>query len=72
MAATSLPLTRLLIPCARRALLCLEVCRAQQYPFGDSQEPQRADWELYIAEVAKNIMDEQSPKQLYLVSLPRG
>ncbi|KAG2435631.1 hypothetical protein HXX76_006834 [Chlamydomonas incerta] len=51
----------------RRALLCLEVCRAQQYPFTDSQEPQRADWELYIAEVAKNIMDEQSPKQLYVV-----
>ncbi|KAG2501602.1 hypothetical protein HYH03_000107 [Edaphochlamys debaryana] len=51
----------------RRALLCLEVCKAQRCPFTDDQEPQRADWELYIAEVAANIMSEQTPKQLYLV-----
>ncbi|GFR47878.1 hypothetical protein Agub_g9687 [Astrephomene gubernaculifera] len=51
----------------RRALLCLEVCRVQRYPFAEDQEPQRADWELYLAEVAANILDEQSPKQLYLV-----
>lgn len=50
------------------ALLALEVCKVEHYPFSDDQEPTRADWELYIAEVAKNIMDEQSPKQLFLVS----
>ncbi|PNH07564.1 Replication factor C subunit 3 [Tetrabaena socialis] len=49
------------------ALLCLEVCKVQRCPLGEDQEPQRADWELYIGEVAKNIMDEQSPKQLYTV-----
>ncbi|KXZ55641.1 hypothetical protein GPECTOR_2g1191 [Gonium pectorale] len=51
----------------RRALLCLEVCRVQCCPLREDQEPQRADWELYIGEVAKSILDEQSPKQLYLV-----
>ncbi|GIL52746.1 hypothetical protein Vafri_8539 [Volvox africanus] len=51
----------------RRALLALEVCKVERYPFGDDQEPTRPDWELYIAEIAKNIMDEQSPKQLFLV-----
>jgi hypothetical protein len=50
-----------------RALLALEVCKVEGYPFSDDQEPTRADWELYIAEVARNIMDEQSPKQLFLV-----
>ncbi|GLC47958.1 hypothetical protein PLESTB_000043800 [Pleodorina starrii] len=51
----------------RRALLALEVCKVERYPFGDDQEPTRADWELYVAEVARNIMDEQSPKQLFVV-----
>lgn len=33
----------------RKALLCLECCRVQQFPFSDSQQPRIADWELYIA-----------------------
>lgn len=32
----------------RKALLCLECCRVQQFPFSESQQPRLADWELYI------------------------
>ena len=32
----------------RRALLSLEACKAQQYPFSDSQEVPAPDWELYV------------------------
>jgi replication factor C subunit 3/5 len=33
----------------RKALLCLECCRVAQFPFTESQRPQLADWELYVA-----------------------
>lgn len=32
----------------RRALLSLEACRVQQYPFREDQEVVEPDWELYI------------------------
>ena len=32
----------------RRALLSLEACRVQQYPFTPDQEVAAPDWELYI------------------------
>lgn len=32
----------------RRALLSLEACRVQQYPFDEGQSPAAPDWELYI------------------------
>lgn len=32
----------------RKALLCLETCRVQQFPFTPQQQPRLADWELYI------------------------
>lgn len=32
----------------RRALLSLEACRVQQYPFREDQEVAEPDWELYI------------------------
>ncbi len=32
----------------RRALLSLEACRVQQYPFTDDQQVAAPDWELYI------------------------
>lgn len=32
----------------RKALLCLETCRVQQFPFSAQQQPRLADWELYI------------------------
>lgn len=32
----------------RKALLCLECCKVQQFPFSESQQPRLTDWELYI------------------------
>ena len=32
----------------RKALLCLECCRVQQFPFTENQQPRLADWELYL------------------------
>ncbi|KAK9808259.1 hypothetical protein WJX73_004150 [Symbiochloris irregularis] len=51
----------------RRALLMLETCRVAQYPFTPDQPVQLADWELYIQEIASDIMQEQSPKRLFQV-----
>ncbi|CAL5223322.1 g5817 [Coccomyxa viridis] len=51
----------------RRALLMLETCRVLQTPMTATQEPQLPDWELYIQEIARDIFQEQSPKQLYQV-----
>mmetsp|Transcript_11741 Transcript_11741/g.30075 ORF Transcript_11741/g.30075 Transcript_11741/m.30075 type:complete len:357 (-) Transcript_11741:48-1118(-) len=51
----------------RRALLSLEACKVQQYPFKEDQEVQRPDYELYIAEICSDIMGEQTPKRLYVV-----
>ena len=36
-------------------------------PMTDSQAVQPADWEMYIAEVAADILGEQSPRRLYQV-----
>ncbi|KAH8025763.1 hypothetical protein HPB51_011094 [Rhipicephalus microplus] len=48
----------------RRAVLMLEACRAQQYPFSDNQKVRQPDWELYLEETAKMIVQEQSVKRL--------
>jgi replication factor C subunit 3/5 len=32
----------------RRALLSLEACKVQQYPFSEAQEVAAPDWEMYI------------------------
>lgn len=53
----------LLIISLCRALLTLEVSRVQQYPFQEGQKVEGADWELYVAEVAADILTEQSPKR---------
>mmetsp|Transcript_18868 Transcript_18868/g.34222 ORF Transcript_18868/g.34222 Transcript_18868/m.34222 type:complete len:355 (-) Transcript_18868:81-1145(-) len=50
-----------------RAILRLEVCHAQQQPLSPDQAVIGADWELYIAEIASDILQEQSPKKLYQV-----
>lgn len=51
----------------RRALLSLEVSKLQNYPFQPDQQVQRMDWELYVAEIASDILQEQSPKRLMQV-----
>mmetsp|Transcript_9336 Transcript_9336/g.38287 ORF Transcript_9336/g.38287 Transcript_9336/m.38287 type:complete len:369 (-) Transcript_9336:139-1245(-) len=49
----------------RRALLALEACKAQRYPFGvDDQPVDVPDWELYVKAIAKGITDDQSPQRL--------
>ncbi|KAK4272358.1 hypothetical protein QN277_020926 [Acacia crassicarpa] len=51
----------------RRAILSLETCRVQQYPFSSKQTIPPMDWEEYISEIASDIMKEQSPKRLFQV-----
>ena len=51
----------------RRALLSLEACKVACYPFKPDQPIQTTDWELYIAQIAREIMSEQSPKALFQV-----
>eukprot|EP00249_Psilotum_nudum_P008975 c21630_g1_i2 orf=349-1383(-) len=51
----------------RRAVLSLEACKVHQYPFAENQPVQTTDWEQYIVEIASDIVNEQSPKRLFLV-----
>eukprot|EP00741_Cyanophora_paradoxa_P003432 tig00000704_g3335.t1 len=51
----------------RRAILMLEACKVQQYPFTNDQQIPIADWERFIQEIARDILDEQSSKRLYSV-----
>ncbi|EFJ13022.1 hypothetical protein SELMODRAFT_121188 [Selaginella moellendorffii] len=51
----------------RRAILSLEACKVQQYPFTENQPVQTTDWEQYIVEIASDIVNEQSPKRLFIV-----
>lgn len=48
----------------RRAILMTEACKVQQYPFSATQEIQELDWEVYLKETAKQIVQEQSPRKL--------
>ncbi|KAI9916597.1 hypothetical protein PsorP6_017006 [Peronosclerospora sorghi] len=48
----------------RRALLMLETCRVQQYPFSPEQQIQLPAWEEYICTLAKIVLQEQSPAGL--------
>ncbi|CAM9375977.1 unnamed protein product [Discosporangium mesarthrocarpum] len=48
----------------RRAVLMLEACKVQQYPFTPDQTVQLTDWENYIAQLTREIVIEQSPKRL--------
>lgn len=51
----------------RKALLTLEACRVQRYPFTVDQEVESADWESFVAVTAGDIIAEQSPKRLLSV-----
>lgn len=48
----------------RRAILMLETCKVQQYPFTPDQEVFEPDWQVYLRDTAKQILSEQSPKKL--------
>jgi len=51
----------------RRAVLNLEVCKVQRYPFADDQKVVAPDWERFIDEIVREIMQEQSPRRLLMV-----
>ncbi|PAA56180.1 hypothetical protein BOX15_Mlig030012g2 [Macrostomum lignano] len=51
----------------RRALLMAEACRAQQQPFDPDQSVCLGDWQLYLKETAKKVLEEQSPARLLIV-----
>eukprot|EP01066_Platyproteum_vivax_P001128 Platyproteum_vivax@DN1129_c0_g1_i2.p1 len=52
---------------ARKALLMLETAKVQKYPFSDNQAIPKAPWELYIEEIVKDILADQSPKKLLVI-----
>ncbi len=51
----------------RRAILMLECCRAEKYPFVDKQPIVEPDWEKYLRETAFMIVQEQTPQRLLQV-----
>ncbi|XP_035682492.1 replication factor C subunit 3-like [Branchiostoma floridae] len=48
----------------RRAILMLEACKVQQYPFRPDQQVVEADWEVFLRETANAIVSQQSPRRL--------
>ncbi|KAJ3216180.1 Replication factor C (RF-C) subunit [Dinochytrium kinnereticum] len=48
----------------RKAILMFEAARVRKYPFSDRDEVVKTDWEAFIAEMARYIVQEQSPKRL--------
>ena len=48
----------------RRAILALEACKVEQYPFGENQAVQLPDWQLFVRALADEILTEQTPKAL--------
>ncbi|GAB0092252.1 replication factor C subunit 3 [Sergentomyia squamirostris] len=51
----------------RRAILMLEACKTQQYPFTAQQKITELDWQVYLKETANEIISEQTPQKLHLV-----
>ncbi|KAM7350601.1 replication factor C subunit RfC38 [Cochliomyia hominivorax] len=48
----------------RRAILMLEACKVQQYPFTAQQDIVELDWQVFLRETASQILTEQSPAKL--------
>lgn len=48
----------------RRALLMLEACKVQQYPFTVAQPIAELDWQVYLRETAAQVLLEQTPGRL--------
>lgn len=48
----------------RRAILMLEACKVQQYPFTAQQDIVELDWQVFLRETANQIITEQSPAKL--------
>ncbi|XVF55933.1 hypothetical protein PTKIN_Ptkin06aG0075500 [Pterospermum kingtungense] len=50
----------------RQAIRSFEACCHSSYPFKEDQVI-LTGWEEHIAEIAKNMVEERSPKQLYII-----
>ncbi len=48
----------------RRAILMLEACKVQKYPFTKTQEVPEIDWQKFLQETGNWIVREQTPQQL--------
>ncbi|XP_076680975.1 replication factor C subunit RfC38 [Andrena cerasifolii] len=48
----------------RRAILMIEACKVEQYPFTSDQKITEPDWQVYIRNTASMMVSEQSPKKL--------
>ncbi|XP_075158617.1 replication factor C subunit RfC38 [Haematobia irritans] len=48
----------------RRAILMLEACKVQQYPFTGQQEIAELDWQVFLRDTANQILTEQTPAKL--------
>lgn len=48
----------------RKAILMLEACKVQSYPFTDDQTVEIADWEKFIKSMTTSIVQEQTPRRL--------
>jgi replication factor C subunit 3/5 len=51
----------------RKALLMLEASKAEQFPFSDEQKARVADWERFVDDLGRLIVEEQSPIRLQIV-----
>ncbi|KAK0079191.1 hypothetical protein PV325_001610 [Microctonus aethiopoides] len=49
----------------RRAILMMEACRVEQYPFTDNQQITEPDWQVFVRKTAAMMVTEQTPKKLY-------
>ncbi|CAK9801447.1 Replication factor C subunit 3 [Anthophora plagiata] len=48
----------------RRAILMLEACKVEQYPFTETQNISEPDWQVFIRNTASMMVFEQSPAKL--------
>jgi len=51
----------------RRAILMLQTCHIESYPFTESTPIPLPDWEVFISKIAQLLLVEQSPKQLLMI-----
>jgi len=48
----------------RRAILMFEATKVANYPFKENQRVEKTDWEEFVAQIATQIINEQSPRRL--------
>ncbi|VDN33698.1 unnamed protein product [Gongylonema pulchrum] len=48
----------------RRAILAIEAAKVQHYPFKENQEIPVPEWEIYLRETAKMMVQQQNPEHL--------